>query len=470
MPISEVESALEAGTNLRAEALLSLAEDQSFDRKSIRISARSLADALIGLGNADGGYVAVGFRDGVFEGTDSEPDHRNDLQQAAIDFSDPPVRVTSRLVECQDADGRLDHALILEVQPGDSVHANVKDDVYLRVGDENRRLSFAQRRELHFDRGQAAFEAEPVAGATFEDLDADLARSYADHVGAADVPGLFRARGLASAEQLTIAGSLLFARRPQQFLPGAVIRVLRYRGRSRGTGSRRQAVLDERLDGPVPSQLLRAQALVKEIEPTRRALTEAGRFGDVSLIPSDAWLEGIVNAAVHRSYSLQGDYIRIEVFDDRIEISSPGRFPGVVSLTDPLGAPHFARNPRIARVCAELAFGQEIGEGIRRMFEEMRQAGLGDPTYSQTAASTQLTLSAELVDRELEARLPAETRLIVGALREAERLSTGEIVDLLGMGRPATIRRLTALRDAGLVEWVGKSARDPRAYWRLPPT
>lgn len=61
----------------------------------------------------------------------------------------------------------------------------------------------------------------------------------------------------------------------------------------------------------------------------------------------------------------------------------------------PLAATRFARNPRIARVCADLQFGQELGEGIRRMFDEMRQAGLTDPHYRQRSGSVQLTLVCE---------------------------------------------------------------------------
>jgi ATP-dependent DNA helicase RecG len=57
---------------------------------------------------------------------------------------------------------------------------------------------------------------------------------------------------------------------------------------------------------------------VTELQPARRALAPSGRFEDIPLVPEDAWLEGIVNAVVHRSYSLAGDHIRIEIFDDRM--------------------------------------------------------------------------------------------------------------------------------------------------------
>lgn len=157
----------------------------------------------------------------------------------------------------------------------------------------------------------------------------------------------------------------------------------------------------------------------------------------------------------------------VEIFDDRIEISSPGRFPGLVDLGDPLKATRFARIPRIARVCSDLNFGQELGEGIRRIFEEMRHAGLTDPIYRQTAGSVELKLLAEPVDRRLEAGLPESTRAITAALRTAGRLSTGEVKDILGVSRPVAQRELSALKEAGVIEWMGKSPKDPRAYWRL---
>lgn len=60
------------------------------------------------------------------------------------------------------------------------------------------------------------------------------------------------------------------------------------------------------------------------------------------MVPEDAWLKGSVNAVVHRSYSLAGDHIRVDIFDDWMEIHSPGRLPGIVDLADPREAPRLA--------------------------------------------------------------------------------------------------------------------------------
>lgn len=450
-------------------SLLALPEDQWLERKSARIAPRDLADALIGLANADGGIVVVGLRDGKVEGA-PESRRRNDQTQANIKFCVPPVRAKHRVVDCVDEDGDASTLLVIEVDSSEVVHTNQKDEVFLRVGDSNHKLSFTQRQELLYDKGQASYEARPLPEAGVDRLHEELLGQYVRAVQAPEPTSLLRARGLATENELTIAGCLLFAESPQEFLPEAFLRVIRYRGRERGSGAGQQVTADIRIEGPIPHQLLEVRDHIKVLQPTRRALIAGGRFGDVPLVPEDAWLEGVVNAAVHRSYSAAGDHIRVEIFDDRIEISSPGRFPGLVDLSDPLAATRFARNPRIARVCADLDFGQELGEGIRRMFEEMREAGLNDPIYRQTAGSVELTLSAEPVDRRLDARFPERARKILAALREADRLSTGEIAELLAVSRPVAQRELADLRDAGVVEWIGKSSRDPRAYWRLTPT
>ncbi len=471
MSITLVESALSAPPEEAGFLLAELPEDQWFERKSARIEPRSLADALIGMANADGGILVVGLRSGTIEGTDRIPAKRNELMQASLDYCEPPLRVSQRLIACRSERGESDHLLVIEAQPGDVVHANRRDEVFLRVGDENRRLTFRQRQELLFDKGQASYEATPLAGVSIDELDRQLIDEYAEAVGAPDPVQLLRARGLAVDDVLTVAGCLLFARQPQVFLPETFVRVLRYRGRERGTGSRQQLSADVRIDGPIPRALVAAQSAVRTFQPVRRALeTKEGRFADVPLVPEDAWLEGLVNAVVHRSYSVAGDHIRFEIFDDRIEVWSPGRFPGLADLRHPLETTRFARNPRIARVCADLRFGQELGEGIRRIFEEMRLAGLVDPVYEQASGGVRLSLHAEPVDRELDARLSDRGRAAMAALREGGRLSTGEIAEALEVSRPVAQRELAALREEGVIEWVGKSARDPRAYWRLRPT
>ncbi|MFT4052830.1 MAG: ATP-binding protein, partial [Microbacterium sp.] len=207
------------------------------------------------------------------------------------------------------------------------------------------------------------------------DGESDLLDTYATVLGVPDATRLLEAWELAVDDHLTVAGALLFAEHPERVLPSAQVRVSRFQGTRCESGSRQNLIGDDRREGPIPRLLDAARASIRRRQPTRRALAASGRLEDTGLVPEDAWLEGVVNAIAHRSYSIQGDDIHV----DRIDIESPGRFPGLVDPAHPLAIKRFARNPRIARVCTDLSITQEFGEGVRRMFEEMRSAGLGDP-------------------------------------------------------------------------------------------
>ncbi len=466
------ERALNLAVAERAAALLRIREDQWFDRKSARITGKDLAESLVAFANADGGFIVIGLWDGQVEGISQAVGGRvSEWQQAAFDFTVPSVPARTQFVECINRSGVLDQLMVIEIQPSQQVHATRRDDVFLRVGDENRRLTFAQRQELVYDKGQSNFETTVVPNVDLADLDQGLLGVYAEAVHHPAPLRLLSARGLMTRSgQPTVGAVLLFAKEPQRWFPEASTRVLRYRGVERGTGARQQLLHDRRIDGPVPHQLTEARKEIFDLLPTRSALGRDGRFEQIGLIPQDAWLEALVNAAVHRSYSVSGDHIRVEIFDDRIEIESPGRFPGIADTSDPLRVTRFARNPRIARVCADLSFGQELGEGIRRIFEEMRLAGLSDPSYFQTSGSVRVTLSSAPVDRELESRLPPGARDIASLVRQTGRLSTGEIIAASGLSRPVVIRQLKSLQEAGILERHGHSPKDPRAYWALRVT
>ena len=452
----------------RLAQLRAVAEDQWFDRKSARIHSRELAETLVAFANAEGGCVLIGLSDGQPADAVADPGAVNAWRQAGIDYAQPPVRTYVHEVEWADEQGRRGRFVVIEVPVSESVHATRKDEVFLRVGDENRKLTFLQRQELVYDKGQAKYDGTSLPEWDRSMLDHDAVAGYAAGVGAADPDRLLVARRLCLPDgRPTVAGLLLFGREPEATFPNAHMRVIRYRGSERGTGARLQVLHDHRVEGSIPRQIREAARLVEELVPTRQALKADGLFGAVDLVPRDAWLEGIVNAAVHRSYSNFGDHTRVEIFDDRIEIESPGRFPGVADLSDPLSVTRFARNPHIARACAELGLGREFGEGIRRMFDEMRLAGLADPTYRQTSGSVILTLPTDPVERELDGRLPDVSRVLVRVLRDAGQLGTGELVEASGRSRPWVVAELRRLEEAGVVEWVGKSPRDPRAFWRL---
>ncbi|MGI0134046.1 MAG: ATP-binding protein, partial [Candidatus Micrarchaeaceae archaeon] len=130
--------------------------------------------------------------------------------------------------------------------------------------------------------------------------------------------------------------------------------------------------------------------------------------------------------------------IFIELYPTRVEITSPGVFPGLAKMNDLLNISRFARNPRIARVCTEFGFGQELGEGIKRIVEQMRACGYIGPIYSQNSGSVKLRLEAIMrLDDKLLRELPSKSEEILNIVRlHPHGIGTGEIMGALEMTRP----------------------------------
>jgi ATP-dependent DNA helicase RecG len=453
-----------------ADSLRLRREDQWFDRKSNRVQPRQLADVMAAFANAEGGVIAIGFRGDRVEGVDDSRNRIAPWRQAALDLTEPSVRHRFEEVPCVNHRGRADHIVLIEVEASERVHLNTRGDTYLRVGDETRRLGPFEAQELRYDKGESVFDGTPAQGISMDDLDPDLTARYGKAVGSRfDVRAILEARGLAARRKglvPTVAGALVLGRHPQVAFSEASVRLLRYQGSSRETGSRSNVARDRRLDGPLPLQITAARRLLRRWMPRAIRLAGSGTFEEMTIIPDFAWLEALVNGVVHRSYSMGGDHVRVEVFDDRLEVESPGRLPGLVRPEN-IRRTRFARNPRIARAMNDLGYGRELGEGVDRMFEEMQRAGLSDPIYSEGPASVRVTLLADPLAKRILEFLPTGSERFAEYLTRTGRVSTSLAVQLFGASRPTALKYLHLLREAGLIEHVGTSLKDPRGFWRL---
>lgn len=445
-------------------------EDQWLERISSRTQPRLLGDLLVGFANAEGGLIVAGIHDGAVEGV-SASNRLNGWRQAALDFTQPPVRHRFDLLPCLNTKGEKDEVALIEIEPSERVHTTVKGERFLRVGDENRRLGPTESQELRYDKGESAYDGSVVEGTSLADLNDLAVEAYLHRVKPMTTLELvLQARGLAREEdgelKLTIAGLMTLGRDPQAHLPSAFVRFLRYAGSSREAGARANVVDDKRLNGPIPFQIEALREHVVDAMPMATRLQSTGRFEEKTLIPEFVWLEAVVNAVTHRSYSIGGDHTRIELFDDRLEVESPGRLPGLVR-PESIRSSRFARNPRIARAMSDFGYGRELGEGVDRMFEEMSRVGLPDPVYTERPGSVQLMLLADSLAGRLLGRLPSGSERFVEFLSRDDRVTTTQAVDLLGVSRPTALKYLHDLRKGGLIEHVGNSLKDPRGFWRL---
>jgi ATP-dependent DNA helicase RecG len=455
-------------------------EDQWFDRKSARLDPKELANALVGFANADGGTLVIGVeKSGIITGTDSQVENVNRLRQAAIDYTSPPVRHTIAEIDCVNDLGQSDHLLIIEVHPSDRLHRNHRNEVFKRIGDQTRRLTDEDARELAYDKGERPFDGMPVPGATVDDLDQDALREFATSIGAGDdIERALRVRGLITFQDgvpaVTAAGLLLFGTDPQASLPGSFVRILRYDGVLSQPGTRSNLIFDRRIGGRLTEQIEAVrQIMLNQLREVTRLDDQSGQFVTIPEIPRFAWLEAIVNAVTHRSYSLQGGHIRVTLFDDRLEVESPGRLPGPVRI-DNIRRTRFSRNPQISRALSGLRFVQELNEGMNRMFDEMSRVGLPEPVLQQTDAGFKVTLfnSSELERSQVQAIVSSVPEIFAPALDHLftqGRITTSVAANLTGLALPTVRRYLRDLEAEGLLERIARSPKDPHAYWR-PPT
>ena len=447
-------------------------EGQWFDRKSPRISPRDLADTMVAFANAEGGIVVIGIERPNLVGIGADR-KVNEWQQAALTYTEPPVRHRFEFIPCVRSDGVMDQLAVIEVEASERVHQNSKGETLLRVGDSDRRLGPLEAQELRYDKGDSIFDGTIVQEARMADLDQRVTDIYLRRIHGASRPEIsLESRGLIrrtrDGKQLrpTVAGIVVLGSDPQRFLPQATLRLLRYTGDSAQTGVRSNVRTDVMLRGNVREQIETARRRLRRWVTPAIRLSAGARFTSGTYIPEYAWLESVVNAVVHRSYSIGGDHPRVHVFDNRVEVESPGRLPGLVRIEN-IRSTRFARNPRIARAVAELGYGRELGEGVNRMFEEMRAAGLPDPVYSQGPATVSVALLADALSGELFRYLPLGSERFVEHLSRTGRLTTAQAADLLHVSRPTARMHLARLAEVGLLEHAGTSSRDPRGYWRL---
>jgi ATP-dependent DNA helicase RecG len=465
--------------------LLTRREDQWLERKSFRVAAPDLANSLIGFANADGGRLIVGVRDGKIEGVNSDVRQLSALLQASLDFCEPPVRHEVNYLDCVSDSGEPDRLLILDITASSRIHRNKKGVCYLRRGDENRQLRAGEERELAIDKSEMVYDQTPVPHLTLADLDPVALNEYARKMKVSSLEGLLHSRALfySGPERagVTHAGWLLFGKTPPLW---SYVRYLRYDGTTAETGTRSNLLQDIRLEGTIPALIEQAKNLLAtELEVIR--LTPSGQFQRVRALPEFAWLEAIVNAVTHRSYSLQGDGIRVTQFSDRLEVQSPGRFPGLVRVEN-IRDNRCARNPSIARVLTETTdYVREMNEGVKRMFREMEEAGLPQPAFRTTDSSVIVTLykmtisspenTAKITSHENEiARYLDKMRKRLGDVAVQKLLSTfyaekqmatRNIADILECSKQTALTHMQQWEKLGIVSRTGKSVTDPASLW-----
>ena len=221
------------------------------------------------------------------------------------------------------------------------------------------------------------------------------------------------------------------------------------------------------------TQLNESMAFLKKHLNVRSEIRGLNRH-DIYEIPIDALREAMVNALVHRDYGIKGTSLYVRVFDDRIEIENPGGLPDGLLKKD-FGKSSVRRNPIIADLFHRMDKVEEIGSGIDRMRNLLRDANLKEPVFEMTTffrtifyRDPEYALKGEVEDIARE-RTRVKTRgktrdKILGLLRQNSQLTVDEMADILEITIKDVEWQIKKLKDEGLLKRVGSRKE---GYWEV---
>ncbi len=369
--VEEIESQLRSG------------EDSGFEFNQVGFSGdrpkrptRDVwANEIAAFANAAGGVVLAGVADdGTVIGMSRTQITNLDslLVKVSTDTIKPPVRIHTYHREL--SDGKL--VLLAEVPQSDFVHESPGGN-YIRVGGSKRLLGSDERLRLTQRRSQARFlwfDQQPVPATGFKTLTEVLWKPLLSAEGAAEPEASLEKLALleddeAGVLRATVAGVLLCTQNPEQWLFNACITATRYRGKDRASGQ-----IDAReISGPVNEQIAGAVAFV--VSNMQVAARKDPARSNLPQYSEKAVFEALVNAVVHRDYSMRGSRIRLSMFDDRLEIQSPGSLPNNLSV-ESMSSRQSTRNEALTSVLARMPVGGTRGGEDRLYFMESRGDGV----------------------------------------------------------------------------------------------
>lgn len=467
-------------------SFVSQKEDYYFDRKSARKDDKEISRHISAFANASGGKLVIGIEDNG-EVTGFKRDGARPIEafeQCSLTECEPCPQVSHERIPVVNSKGQQDSILAIDVDPSVDRVIKRKSDgaVFLRQDGSSNKMNHEQITALEYDKNQRSFEEEIVSRSSIEDIDSEVMQKYREVLGSdASDEQILRSRGLLVDGHLTKAGVLLFGKEPTRFLPSARVRFVRIDGTKMTTGQRLNIIKDQTIEGPLPKIIEEARSVVASQLRDFQYLSDEGVFVTVPEYPEFAWFEGIVNAVTHRNYAISGDYTLITMYDDRLEIKSPGKLPNIVTLDNMMNT-RYSRNPGIARVLAEMGWVRELNEGVKRIYDEMRRFFLKDPIYEEpNDIAVMLTLENNIIARRLRSdeafRKYVEGDAIedlsaeeISALQFAYmhgNITTRQLAFLLRRGNTYASKLLKGLTRKDLLVWHGNSTTDPSQHYTL---
>ncbi|MGC5397739.1 RNA-binding domain-containing protein [Streptomyces sp. DT20] len=451
-----------------ADKILGRQESHFWDFKSSRSDGSTIQKISSALANAEGGEFIVGVEDartgsGIerWQGFDSIED-ANWIQQALVDQVEPPIPYDIEYLQIHGIEER-GWTCLVTVQKSPDVHKTAKGDVHQRRGAENARLRGAQITDLSLSKGARSYEDQFLEDYDLEELQQEDEVHYflGAYTPKMSAEKFLKRQRLVDRKSgmATVAGAILFASEPPTVVPKRCsVKIARYETSEEIPDRKYLKGAPSSIDGPARELIDRTLAAVTE---TIQSVPVLGTDGTMSPMnyPPEALKEIIVNAVIHRDYNISDD-ILISIFDNRVEVRSPGKLPGHMTPEN-LFTDRFARNPSIVRLLNKYpdAPNKDIGEGLDTVLSTMKAARLKEPRFTVHDNAFVVVLEHTPLARPEE--------LVLQYLESNDEIVNRIARQLTGIPSENHMKRVFyKLRDAGKIEPVPGRSR-ARAAWRI---
>ena len=447
-----------------ALAICSRQEDHFFDRKAAAIKSAKLQKIAVAFANSDGGEFCVGVAD---DKEDNEPSNRwngaenieefNQHIQALMEVK-PVLPLTFGFLKSPLSDN---YVLFVQVEKSQHVHQTADGTVYIRKGAQSLPLNDARSiTELSHAKGATSFEDFAVESALAEDIvdGAPIRQFLTEYSPSTDPLDLSLNKGLVDKRSFKpkVVGLLLFSENPESLVPRKCsVKIVRYETRE-DEPERDHLAFVEPVEGPLYELIHRTVHRVTEIMSAVKVWTTDGAKS-MQYPPETLW-EVVVNAIIHRDYSVSDD-VQILIFNDRIEVISPGRLPAFVTSANILDS-RYARNAKIVGLLSKYknAPNKDIGEGLNTAFQKMKEWRLKSPEIVEEGNSVKVILP--------HAALATPQEAIMEFVEKNGSINNRQARDITGIKSENAVKaEFYKLRDAGQLE-MNPDLRGNKAEWR----
>lgn len=428
-----------------------------------------IGEALVSFANADGGAILIGVED---DGTITGIPHSDDDIQIMLNAIHTHVYHNQQLPLSNANKLVIDNKTILyfSVNKGTTMIYQLPDGRCVRRKDKSTMPASVD--QIQFERQEIKsreYDSQFVDGAMVTDLDVRLLQGIADqYIKGLSIERYLQQIGLAEYAQnglrLKRGALLLFATDIDRWHPRSQVRFLKVKGNSLEAGEKYNVISDDTVKGNI------FELVIKSWEHLRSYLAYKTEFGTNSqfeqkyIYPEDAVREAILNAIAHRDYSI-ANAIEIYIFDDRMEIKSPGALLSTLTVKNlyELEGSHESRNALIARVLRENKLMRELGEGMKRIFNLMQEQELEKPELYSNGLWFRVTLSNKTIfsSKQLEWLLQFEKfkltknqkQIILLGLGDKE-ITPNDIFKAMNISNTETekfMKEVTVLRNYGIL-------------------